>query len=176
MQNDKMLDHIALLRAITKKKKNFSRPTLPREGHLWTSNNAWFHFHSWNREQHEHDDHISSKVYFVSWRTGVGIENRSYMHNWHFSLKMGWKINYICAGKIIPMQSIKLHYMQNPSELNIATENGGPYFYNFFSNLLRFWYWNMSHIFLITHKKFYDQKVFPREDSSENVTCYGNHN
>ena len=28
----------------------------------------------------------------------------------------------------------------------------------------------MSHIFLITHKKFYGQKVFPWEDTSENVT------
>ena len=34
----------------------------------------------------------------------------------------------------------------------------------------------MSHIFLITHKKFYGQKVFPWEDSSENVTSYGIHN
>ena len=34
----------------------------------------------------------------------------------------------------------------------------------------------MSHIFLITHEKLYGQKVFPWEDSSENVTSYGNHN
>ena len=34
----------------------------------------------------------------------------------------------------------------------------------------------MSHIFLITHKKFYGQKIFPWEDSSENVSSYGNHN
>ena len=34
----------------------------------------------------------------------------------------------------------------------------------------------MSHNFLIMHKKFYGQKVFPWEDSSENVTSYGNHN
>ena len=34
----------------------------------------------------------------------------------------------------------------------------------------------MCHIFLITYKKFYAQNVFPLEDSSENVTSYGNHN
>ena len=34
----------------------------------------------------------------------------------------------------------------------------------------------MSHIFLIIHEKCHDQKVFPWEDSSENVTSYGNHN
>ena len=34
----------------------------------------------------------------------------------------------------------------------------------------------MSLIFLITHKKFYGQKVFPKEYSSENVTFYSNHN
>ena len=34
----------------------------------------------------------------------------------------------------------------------------------------------MSYIFLITHKKFYGQNVFPWEDSIENVTTYGNHN
>ena len=34
----------------------------------------------------------------------------------------------------------------------------------------------MSHIFLITHKKFYGLNVFPLEDTSENVTSYGNHN
>ena len=28
----------------------------------------------------------------------------------------------------------------------------------------------MSHIFLITYEKFYDQKVFSLENSSENVT------
>ena len=32
----------------------------------------------------------------------------------------------------------------------------------------------MSHIFLITTKKFYGLYVFPWEDSSENVTSYGN--
>ena len=32
----------------------------------------------------------------------------------------------------------------------------------------------MSHILLITLKKFYGQKVFPWEGSSENVTSYGN--
>ena len=34
----------------------------------------------------------------------------------------------------------------------------------------------MSHIFLITHKKFYAQNAFPLEDSSENMTSYDNHN
>ena len=38
----------------------------------------------------------------------------------------------------------------------------------------------MSNIFffIITHEKFYGQKVFPWKDSSENVTSYGigNHN
>ena len=34
----------------------------------------------------------------------------------------------------------------------------------------------MSYIFLITHEKFYGQKVFPWKDSSENVTRYRNHN
>ena len=34
----------------------------------------------------------------------------------------------------------------------------------------------MSHIFLITHQKFYGRNVFPWEDSIENVTSYGNHN
>ena len=34
----------------------------------------------------------------------------------------------------------------------------------------------MFHIFLITYEQFYGQKVFPWEDSSENVTSYGNHN
>ena len=33
----------------------------------------------------------------------------------------------------------------------------------------------MSQIFLITHEKFYGQKVFSWEDSSEHVTSYGNH-
>ena len=37
-------------------------------------------------------------------------------------------------------------------------------------SLTGFWYQKMSHFFLITHKKFYGQKVFPWEDSSENVT------
>ena len=48
------------------------------------------------------------------------------------------------------------------------------YFFNFFLNFLKFWYQKMSHIFLITREKFYDQKVFPWEDSIENVTSYGN--
>ena len=42
----KMLDHIALLRAIRKKKKKKKtfpdQPTLPREGHLWTSKLFFF--------------------------------------------------------------------------------------------------------------------------------------
>ena len=46
--------------------------------------------------------------------------------------------------------------------------------FNFFWNFLRFWYQKISHIFLITHEKFDGQKVFPWEDSSENVTSYGN--
>ena len=44
------------------------------------------------------------------------------------------------------------------------------YFFNFFSNFLRFWYQKMSHIFLITHGKSYGQKVFTWNDSVENVT------
>ena len=34
----------------------------------------------------------------------------------------------------------------------------------------------MSHVFLIAHEKFYGWKIFPWEDSIENVTSYGNHN
>ena len=33
----------------------------------------------------------------------------------------------------------------------------------------------MSHIILITHEKFYGQKVFHWGDSIKNVTSYGNH-
>ena len=50
------------------------------------------------------------------------------------------------------------------------------FLFNFFSKCLRFWYQKMSHIFLITRKKFNGQKVFPWEDSSENVTRSGYHN
>ena len=34
----------------------------------------------------------------------------------------------------------------------------------------------MSHVFLITHKKFYGQNVLPWEYNIENVTSYSNHN
>ena len=34
----------------------------------------------------------------------------------------------------------------------------------------------MSHIFFISHKKFYGRKALPWEDNSENEVSYGNHN
>ena len=50
------------------------------------------------------------------------------------------------------------------------------YFFNFFSNFLRFRYQKRTHIFLITHKKVYGKMVFSWEDSSERVISYGNYN
>ena len=51
-----------------------------------------------------------------------------------------------------------------------STREGPGYANDFFSNFLRFWYQMMSHMFLITHKKFHGLKVFPWKDTTQKVS------
>ena len=51
----------------------------------------------------------------------------------------------------------------------LALKELSPIFSTFFSNFWRFRYHKKSHIFLITHSKFYNWEVFRLEDINENV-------